>query len=98
MCQKARVMAYQHQGPEGDKVWYQNKYRNSQCSPTEVQCQKGRSVWIYLMGDMKKVAAIKVKPCKMVDRNKEDIDTDKINQGEKEDQKYNDSEDKEEID
>ena len=52
-------MSYQHQGPylEGDKVWYQNKDGKSWYGPASVYSKKGRSVWLYAMGEMKKVAA-----------------------------------------
>ena len=63
-CQRLRVMQYQHRRPfiQGDKVWYQHKDCNAWLGPAEVHSQQGQSVWIYSMGDIRKVAACKVKP------------------------------------
>ena len=69
-CQRVKVMAYQHQGPykERDKIWHQNKDGKSWCGPSLVLYQKGRSVGIYPMGEIKKVAEYKVKPYKLMPR------------------------------
>ena len=92
-------MAYQHQGPymEGDKVWYQNKDGKSWCGPAVVHCQKGRSVWIYSMGEMRKVAVCKVKPYELVERDQGDKGGEDNNQREKHVDK-DDLEDDNEID
>ena len=69
-CQSQRVMTYQHLGSyvEGDKVWYQPLNGNSWLGPAAVLCQRGSSVWLHSQGDIKKVAACRVKPYKLVDR------------------------------
>ena len=81
-------MAHQHQGLylEGDKVWYQNKDGKSWCGPAVVHCQKGRSVCIHLIGEMKKVAACKVNPYELVERDQGEISGNKMDQGEKDDE------------
>ena len=63
-CQQLRVMQYQHRRPftQGDRVWYQHKDSNAWLGPAEVHSQQGQSVWIYSMGDIRKVALCKVKP------------------------------------
>ena len=61
-CQRVKVMAYQHQGPylEGDRVWHQNKDGKSWCGSAVGHCQKGKSLWIYSMGEMKKWQLVKL--------------------------------------
>ena len=54
---------------EGDLVWYQPLNENSWLGPVVVLCQRGQSVWVHTIGDIKKVAACKVKPFQLVDRN-----------------------------
>ena len=46
---------------------------NSWLGPPAVLCQRGQSVWLHTNGDIKKVAACKVKPHELVDKkeNKE---------------------------
>ena len=77
-CQGIRTQAYQHLESyiEGDKVWYQPMNGNSWLGPAAVLCQRGQSVWLHTNGDIKKVAACKVKPYELVDR-KEDEEKDK---------------------
>ena len=41
---------------------------NSWIGPAVVLCQRGQSIWLHTNGDIKKVAACKVKPYKLVDR------------------------------
>merc|ERR1712240_31108 len=41
---------------------------NSWIGPAAVLSQRGRVVWLYTNGDIKKVAACKVKPYKLVDQ------------------------------
>ena len=36
--------------------------------PAAVLCQRGQSVWLHIKGDIKKVAACKVKPYELIDR------------------------------
>ena len=68
-CQGIRVQAYQHMRDyvEGDKVWYQPQNGNSWLGPASVLCQRGPSVWLHTNGDIKKVAACKVRPYELVD-------------------------------
>ena len=76
-CQRAR-MAYQQEDPyiEGYNVWHENNDGKSWCGPASVHYQKGRSVWIYSMGEMKKVAACKVKLYGLVHRDQGDLSVD----------------------
>ena len=69
-CQGLRTQAYQHLENyiEGDKVWYQPMNGNSWLGPAAVLCQRGQSVWLHTNGDIKKVAACKVKPYELIDR------------------------------
>ena len=68
-CQGVRTQAYQHMRDyiEGDKIWYQPLNGNSWLGPAYVLCQRGQSVWIHTNGDIKKVAACKVKPFELVE-------------------------------
>ena len=52
---------------EGDKVWYQPQNGHSWLGPASVLCQRGQSVWLHTNGDIKKVAACKVKPYELID-------------------------------
>merc|ERR1712240_115741 len=63
-CQGIKVRSYQHQGNynAGDKVWYQYKDGNAWYGPAEVIYHKGNTIFIHGNGDVKKVAACKVKP------------------------------------
>ena len=74
-CQKFCTQAYNHTGRfiEGDKVWFQPLNRTSWLGPVAVICQRGQSVWLHTHGDLKKVAACRVKPFKLIDRTS--IDT-----------------------
>ena len=67
--QGLRTQAYQHLENyiEGDKVWYQPMNGNSWLGLAAVLCQRGQSVWLHTNGDIKKVAACKVKPYELVD-------------------------------
>ena len=53
---------------------------NSWLGLAAVLCQRGQSVWLHTSGDIKKVAACKVKPYELVDRkeNKENEVSNKI--------------------
>ena len=61
-------MLYQHVGNyrEGDKVWFQQRDGNNWFGPALVLCQRGQSMWLHSQGDIKKVAACKVKPYKLL--------------------------------
>ena len=52
---------------EGDKIWHQPLNGTSWLGPASVLCQRGQSVWIHTNGDIKKVAACKTKPYKLLD-------------------------------
>merc|ERR1712112_551627 len=58
------ILCLQHQGNynAGDKVWYQYKDGNAWYGPAEVIYHKGNTIFIHGNGDVKKVAACKVKP------------------------------------
>ena len=72
-CQGLRVQAYQHLENyiEGDKVWHQPMNGSSWLGPVAVLCQRGQSVWLHTNGDIKKVAACKVKPYELVERTQD---------------------------
>ena len=72
-CQGIRVRVYQHQDEyvSGDKVWFQYKDGLAWHGPGEVIYQKGNAVFIHSNGDVKKVAACKVKPYELKERNEE---------------------------
>ena len=69
-CQGFRTQAYQHSEGfiEGDLVWFQHRNGNAWLGPAAVLCQRGQSVWLHTNGDIKKVAACRVKPFQLVDR------------------------------
>ena len=72
-CQGIRVRSYQHQDKyiSGDKVWFQYKGVVAWHGPGEVIYQKGNAVFIHSNGDVKKVAACKVKPYELKERKEE---------------------------
>merc|ERR1712243_287876 len=61
-------MGHQENYIAGDKVWYQYKDGNAWHEPGEVIYQKGNAVFIQSNGDVKKVAACKVKPYELKER------------------------------
>ena len=69
-CQGIRARSHQHQGNyiAGDKVWYQYKDGNAWHGPAEVIYQKGNAIFIHGNGDVKKIAACKVKPYDLKER------------------------------
>ena len=72
-CQGIRVRSYQHQDKyvSGDKVWFQYQDSVAWHGPGEVIYQKGNAVFIHSKGDVTKVAACKVKPYELKERNEE---------------------------
>merc|ERR1712243_489173 len=64
-------MGHQENYIAGDKVWYQYKDGNAWHGPGEVIYQKGNAVFIHSNGDVKKVAACKVKPYELKERKEE---------------------------
>ena len=73
-CQDYRIPAYIHQRNyvEGDKVWYQPLNGNAWFGPAAVLCQRGATVWLHSQGDIKKVAASRVKPYDLVEEDNEE--------------------------
>ena len=73
-CQGIQVRSYQHQGNyiTGDKVWYQYKDGNAWHGPGEVIYQKGNAIFIHSNGNVKKVAAFKIKPYDLKERTEEE--------------------------
>ena len=69
-CQGIRVQSYQHLDEyiEGDLVWYQPLNGNSWLGPAVVLAQRGQSVWVHTIGDIKKVVTCRVKLFQLVDR------------------------------
>ena len=55
-------------------MWYQHQDSNAWLSPVEIINHKDNKVWIYVNRNIQKVAAVKVKPYKLVPKkeNKED--------------------------
>ena len=72
-CQKVRIQAYQHRGNyiEGDKVWFQPLNGNAWLGPAVVVCQRGQRVYLHTYGDLKKIAACRVKPFRLLDMDEE---------------------------
>ena len=72
-CQDVRVQEYQHREDymEGDKVWFQPLNGNAWIGPALVVCQRGQSVYLHTHGDLKKIAACRVKPYRLVERDEQ---------------------------
>ena len=63
LAEKARTRQYQNIVYQtGDTVFYQDKDSKTWLGPVKVQNQDGPNVWIYVNGDLKKVASCKVQP------------------------------------
>ena len=84
-CQGYRIPSYQHlrNYVEGDKVWYQPLNGVAWFGPAAVLCQRGASVWLHAQGDIKKVAASRVKPYELVDtgdkKEEEEVSSNDLN-------------------
>ena len=76
-CQNLRIRDYQHRRDyvEGDKVWFQPLNGNAWIGPALVVTQRGWSVYLHTHGDLKKIAACRVKPYELV--NTEETRTNK---------------------
>ena len=48
---------------EGDMVFYQDKMKKAWCGPVKVFTQRGRDVYAWANGDLKKIASCKVQLC-----------------------------------
>merc|ERR1712240_974156 len=59
---------------QGDKVWFQYMDRLAWYGPGEVIYHKGNAVFIHSNGDVKKVAACKVKPYELKERKEESME------------------------
>ena len=72
-CQGVRVKSNQHRGQylEGDKVWYQHENSKAWLVPADVFHHKGNSVWLYISGNMLKVAICRIKPYELIQREGE---------------------------
>merc|ERR1712126_783509 len=69
-CQRIRVRSYKYQENyiARDKVWYQYEDGNAWHGPAEVIYQKGNAIFIHGNGDVKKIAAYKIKPYDLKER------------------------------
>ena len=67
-----RVRDYQHRRDyvEGDKVWFQPFNENAWIGPPLVVTKRGQSVYLHTHGDLKKIAACRVKPYELVNTDK----------------------------
>ena len=67
-CQKVRIQSNQYRGNyiEGDKVWFQPLNGNVWIGPALVITQRVQSVYLHTHGDLKKIAACRVKPYELV--------------------------------
>merc|ERR1712114_131168 len=54
-----------------DKVWYQFKDTVAWHGPASVICQRGNTVYVHANGEVKKLAACRVKPCELRERKSE---------------------------
>ena len=64
---------------EGEEVFYQEKDKNAWLGPVKVFCQRGREVYIFANGNIKKVHTCKVKPfkCEVVINIEDDQEVEK---------------------
>ena len=76
-CQNIRVRDYQHcrNYVEGDKVWFQPLNGNAWIGQAFVIKQRGQSVYLHTHGDLNKIAACRVKPFKLVEREEQTAST-----------------------
>ena len=76
-CQDIHVCEYQHHGDyvEGDKVWFQPLNGNAWIGPALVVTQQGQSVYLHTHGDLKKIAACRVKPFEFIEREEQTAST-----------------------
>ena len=78
-CQNIWVPGYQHREDyiEGDKVWFQPLNGNAWIGPALVVTQRVQSVYLHTHGDLKKIAACRVKPYELVERQEQTTSTEK---------------------
>ena len=79
-CQKVRIQAYQHRGNyiEGDKVWFQPLNGNAWLGLAAVVFQRGQSVYLHTHSNLKKIAACRVKPFKLLYWDEESASTKEV--------------------
>ena len=77
-CQNIQVQDYQHQRNyvEGDKVWFQPLNGNVWIELAILVTQRGQSVYLHTHGDLKKIAACRVKPFELVEVEEQTTSTD----------------------
>ena len=78
--QGVQVRDYQHHRDyvEEDKVWFQPLNRNAWIGPALVVTQRGQSVYLHTHGDLKKIAAYRVKPFELVNTDEHTYNTKKL--------------------
>ena len=59
---------------EGDSVYFQDMNKKGWYGPVKVFCHRGRDVWVFTNGSLKKVADCKVQP-HLVDDDHETVET-----------------------
>ena len=62
-------VANNHFYTEGDKVFYQEKDRTAWLGPSKVFCQRGKEVYVFANGNIKKLHTCRVKPFKCVNES-----------------------------
>ena len=79
-CQNLRIRDYQHRRDyvEGDKVWFQPLNGNVWIGPALVVTQRGQSIYLHTHGDLKKIAACRVKPYELVNSDKDKQNTKEV--------------------
>ena len=61
---------------EGDEVFFQEKDKKAWLGPVKVFCQRGREVYLFSNGNIRKVSSCKVKPFRCDQDN--DVETNKL--------------------
>merc|ERR1712240_635488 len=81
-CQDVWVREYQHLRTyvEGDKVWFQPLNGNAWIGPALVVTQQGQSIYLHTHGDLKKIAACRVKPFELVEREEQSASAENNNE------------------
>ena len=79
-CKNVRVRDYQHRRDYvvGDKVWFQPLNGNAWIGPALVVTQRGQSVYLHTHGDLKKIAACRVKPYELVNTDENASNTKEV--------------------
>ena len=61
---------------EGDEVFFQERDKKAWLGPVKVFCQRGREVYLFSNGNIRKVSSCKVKPFRCDQDN--DVETNKL--------------------